>query len=234
VRRPGVALGIACVVIGFLAMLTVRGRPSVPVGRLPRQFVLAGLIDRQQQTAAGLRNQVDVLRRQIDAIQADDASRQSSLAGQQQSLRQADLLAGLVPVHGPGLRVVLDDSDLKTSPTGNVNDLVIHSQDIQAVVNALWRAGAEAVAVNDERLVATSAVLCVGNTLLLNGTVHSPPYRIAAVGAGRDRFDADALVKALHDEASTFGLRFSITSDGNVMLPSYDGGTSLRYARRLP
>jgi uncharacterized protein YlxW (UPF0749 family) len=227
-------LAIACVVIGFLAVVTLRGRPSVPVGRLPRQFVLAGLIDRQQQTAAGLRNQVEVLRRQIDAIQADEASRQSSLAGQQQLLRQADLQAGLVPVHGPGLRVVLDDSDLKTSPTGNVNDLVVHSQDIQAVVNALWRAGAEAVAVNDERLVSTSAVLCVGNTLLLNGTVHSPPYRIAAIGASRARFDADDLVKALHDEANTFGLLFSITSDGNVVLPAYGGGTSLRYARRLP
>jgi uncharacterized protein YlxW (UPF0749 family) len=227
-------LAVACVVVGFLAALTALGRPSVPVGRLPRQFVLAGLIDRQQQTAAGLRNQIDVLRRQINAIQADEARRQSSLAGQQQLLHQADLLAGLVEVHGAGLRVVLDDSDRKTSPTGNVNDLVIHSQDIQAVVNALWRAGAEAVAVNDERLVSTSAVLCVGNTLLLNGTVHSPPYRIAAIGALRDHFDADDLVKALHNEANTFGLLFSIASDGNVVLPAYNGGTSLRYARRVP
>jgi uncharacterized protein YlxW (UPF0749 family) len=227
-------LAVACILVGFLAAVTLRGRPSVPVGRVPRQFVLAGLIDRQQQTAVGLRKQVDVLRRQIDAIQADEASRRSSLAGQQQLLQQADLLAGLVPVHGPGLRVVLDDSDLRISPTGNVNDLVIHSQDIQAVVNAMWRAGAEAIAVNDERLVSTSAVLCVGNTLLLNGTVRSPPYRIAAIGASRDRFDADALVKALHDEAATFGLRFSIAADANVALPAYGGGTSLRYARRLP
>jgi uncharacterized protein YlxW (UPF0749 family) len=235
-RRPRgrPLLAVACVVVGFLATVTVRGRPSVPVGRLPRQFVLAGLIDRQQQTAAGLRSQIDVLRRQIDAIQANDASRQSSLAGQQQLLQKADLLAGLVAVDGPGLRVVLDDSNRRTSPTGNVNDLVIHSQDIQAVVNAMWRAGAEAVAVNDERLVSTSAVLCVGNTLLLNGTVRSPPYRIAAVGAFRDRFNADSLVKALHDEANTFGLRFSISTDANVVVPAYGGGTSLRYARRIP
>jgi uncharacterized protein YlxW (UPF0749 family) len=239
VRRPGrpparPGLAVSCVLVGFLAAVTVRGRPSVPVGRVPRQFVLAGLIDRQQQTAAGLRKQIDVLRRQIGAIQADEASRRSSLAGQQQQLQQADLLAGLIPVHGPGLRVVLDDSNRRTSPTGNVNDLVIHSQDIQAVVNAMWRAGAEAIAVNDERLVSTSAVLCVGNTLLLNGTVRSPPYRIAAVGASRDRFDADALVKALHDEASTFGLRFSIVADANIALPAYGGGTGLRYARRIP
>jgi uncharacterized protein YlxW (UPF0749 family) len=234
-RPPGrPLLAVACVLVGFLAVVTVRGRPSVPVGRLPRQFVLAGLIDRQQQTAVQLRKQVDVLRRQIDAIQADEASRRSSLAGQQQQLQRADLLAGLVAVRGPGIRVVLDDSNRRTWPTGNVNDLVIHSQDIQAVVNAMWRAGAEAIAVNDERLVSTSAVLCVGNTLLLNGTVRSPPYRIAAVGAARDRFDADALVKALHDQANTFGLLFSIFADANVAVPAYRGGTGLRYARRIP
>jgi uncharacterized protein YlxW (UPF0749 family) len=227
-------LGVACVLIGFLAVVTVKGRPSTSAGRLPRQFFLAGLIDAQQRTATGLRSQVDDLRRQIDAVQAAGASRQSSLAGLQDQLQQAKLLAGLDPVRGPGVRVVLDDSDRRTSPTGNVNDLVIHSQDIQAVVNSLWRAGAEAIAVNDQRLVSTSAVLCVGNTLLLNGTVQSPPYRVDAVGAVRDRFDSDSQVKAFHDAADTFGLRFSVTTADSLTLPAYDGGTSLRYARPVP
>jgi uncharacterized protein YlxW (UPF0749 family) len=239
VRRPALTRGqpllaVACVLVGFLSVVTVRGRPSAPVSRVPRQFALAGLIDRQQQTAADLRGQVDDLRRQIGAIQAADAARQTGLAAQQQQLHGADLLAGLVPVRGPGLRVVLDDSDRKTSPSGNVNDLVIHSQDIQAVVNAMWRAGAEAIAVNDERLVSTSAVLCVGNTLLLNGTVHSPPYQIVAIAPTRDRFEADTLIKSLHSDADLFGLRFSVTGDANLLVGAYRGGTSLRYARPVP
>src|SRR5436189_127421 len=77
-------------------------------------------------------------------------------------------IGGLAAMRGPGLKVTLDDSKLDKPPAGNVNDLVIHSQDVQAVVNALWQAGAEAVAINGQRLVGTSAVLCVGNTLLLN------------------------------------------------------------------
>jgi uncharacterized protein YlxW (UPF0749 family) len=227
-------LAVACVIVGFLAAVTLRGRPSAPVSRLPRQSALAGLIDRQQQTAADLRGQVDDLRGQIGAIQATDAARLSSLAGQQEQLHGADLQAGLVPVRGPGLRVVLDDSDRRTSPSGNLNDLVVHSQDIQAVVNAMWRAGAEAISVNDERLVSTTAVLCVGNTLLLNGTVHSPPYQVAAIAPSRDRFEADSLVKALHGYADLFGLRFSVTSDANLVVGAYRGGTSLRYARPIP
>jgi uncharacterized protein YlxW (UPF0749 family) len=224
-------LAVACVVVGFLAVVTVQGRPTASGGRLSGQSNLVGLIGRQQQTAAELRRQVDDLRRQIDAVQAAEAGRLTSLAGQREQLQQAGLLAGLNAVRGAGLRVVLDDSDRRTSPTGNVNDLVIHSQDIQAVVNALWRAGAEAIAVNAQRLVSTSAVLCVGNTLLLNGTVHSPPYQIDAIGAARDRFDGDRLVQGLHTAADTFGLRFSVTGGDNLVLPAYDGGTSLRYAR---
>ena len=146
-------------------------------------------------------------------------------------LADLGLAAGLVPVAGPGVRVTLDDSELDRAPTGNVNDLVVHSQDVQAVVNALWKAGAEAVAINGQRLVSTSAVLCVGNTLLLNGTVHSPPYTVTAVGAAKDRFEADSLVRRLHDDANAFGLRFSVAKTDEVEVPAYRGATSLAYAR---
>ena len=146
-------------------------------------------------------------------------------------LDRATLTAGLVALRGPGLRVTLDDSLLDEAPTGNVNDLVIHSQDVQAAVNALWRAGAEAVSINGQRLVGTSAVLCVGNTLLLNGTVHSPPYVISALAAQRDRFDADPLVRRLREDADAFGIRFAVSRDDSLDVPAYKGSTALRYAR---
>jgi uncharacterized protein YlxW (UPF0749 family) len=136
-----------------------------------------------------------------------------------------------VGMRGPGVRVALDDSVLDRAPTGNVNDLVIHSQDVQAVVNALWRSGAEAISINGQRLVSTSAVLCVGNTLLLNGTVHSPPYTVSAVGAVRDRFEADPLVERLHEDAKSYGLRFAVTRHDDVEVPAYQGATTLSYAR---
>jgi uncharacterized protein YlxW (UPF0749 family) len=77
------------------------------------------------------------------------------------------------------------------APPGHPNDLIVHERDIQTVVNALWSAGAEAVGINGERLTATSAVRCAGNTLLLHGALHSPPYRIAGIG------DADAMAAVL-------------------------------------
>ena len=89
-------------------------------------------------------------------------------------------------MHGPGLIVTLTDAqrdaDGRFPRDASPDDLVVHQQDIQAVLNALWSAGAEAIQMQDQRIIATSAPRCVGNTLLLNGRTYSPPYTITAIG----------------------------------------------------
>lgn len=232
-RRSRTLLALACLAIGFLAVTAVRVRPADPAARLPESERLAALIEREQTTTESLRRTVAELRRRVTDLQAQTQDRQQGSAERTAALQQAALQAGLRPMRGPGLRVTLDDSDKDRSPSGNVNDLVIHSQDVQAVVNAVWRAGAEAVAINRQRLVSTSAILCVGNTLLLNGTVHSPPYVIEAVGTSRERFEADQLVRRLREDAKSFGLRFSVSREGALELPAFAGATSPHYARPL-
>ena len=94
--------------------------------------------------------------------------------------------AGLVPVVGPGLRVSMSDAPRDSDgnyPAGvDPDDLVIHQQDVQAAVNALWAGGAEAMMIMDQRVLTTSAVRCIGNTLLLQGRTYSPPFVITAIG----------------------------------------------------
>lgn len=230
-RRAGPLLLAACVVLGFLGAVVVQSRPADPESRLPDAYRLAGLIERQQRNTARLKSEVEDLRRRVDALAKEGASRQQGSTALRSELERASLTAGLVAVRGGGLKVSLDDSILDEAPTGNVNDLVIHSQDVQAVVNALWRSGAEAVSINGQRLVSTSAVLCVGNTLLLNGTVHSPPYVVSAVGAERDRFDGDPLMKRLRKDAELFGLRLSISRVSDLEVPAYRGSTAFSFAR---
>lgn len=228
-RRSGfLALGAG--VMGFLLVVALRAQPADPESRLPERFRLVGLIQREERTTAALRREAEALRADIERARRAATGRRSGVASLDRRIRAVQRSAGLSKVSGAGLKVVLDDSTLKESPSGNVNDLVIHSQDVQAVVNALWRAGAEAVSLNGQRLVATSAVLCVGNTLLLNGTVHSPPFVAAAVGAARTRFEADLLVQLLHEDADAFGLRFSVSRADDLEIPAYDGAVSLRYA----
>lgn len=230
--RRSPALLVAAMLMAFLAVVAFRARPADPESRLPTRYRLADLIEQQQQQAVALRREVAALRAEVDAERAASTSRSGGTAQQAEVVEAVSTTAGLTAVTGPGLQVTLDDSKLDvTPPEGNVNDLVIHSQDVQAVVNALWRSGAEAMSINGQRLVGTSAVLCVGNTLLLNGTVHSPPYVVSAVGASRDRFDNDRLVRRFGQHADAFSLGFTVERKTKLELPAYRGSTKLTFAR---
>jgi len=168
------------------------------------------------------------LRREVQAYQHSRGQGSVEPPG----LAEARERMGLVSAEGPGLVVTLDDSSMRESPSGNLNDLVIHSQDVQAAANGLWAAGAEALAVNGQRVVPTSAVLCVGNTLLINGTVHSPPYKFSAIGPGlHDRFLADPLVAGFRQDAERFHLGFSVEDRDRITVPAYKGTTTVRFAR---
>jgi uncharacterized protein YlxW (UPF0749 family) len=223
----------ACGAAALAGFLLVTARLNPTAGdlsiRVPEQERLARLIRVEQRRSADLRSTAETLRgrvRQFERAQPDgNPQPDQSLAGTRVQL-------GLVAVEGPGINVTLDDSSFDKSPSGNLNDLVVHSQDIQAVANALWAAGAEALAVSGQRVVPTSALLCVGNTLLINGTVHSPPYRFVAIGERlKDGLLADPLVERLQGDASRFGLGFEVNEADKVRVPAYKGTTAVRYAR---
>jgi len=203
--------------------------PGHVSARAPERERLAALIREEQTRSSELRFTADELRRQVADIQK---AREQEPTGPSAALTTLRQRMGLVAAVGPGLVVTLDDSSERVSPSGNLNDLVIHSQDVQAVANGLWAAGAEALAVNGQRVVPTSAILCVGNTLLINGTVHSPPFRFTAVGADlEEAFTGDPLVERLAEDADRFKLGFKIEARERVTVPAYTGTSKVRFAR---
>lgn len=217
-------------VVGFFLMTAhLNPQPGQVSARAPGRERLASLIRVEQDRSAELRFTADELRRQVAGFQK---AREEGPTGPSAALAEMRERMGLVAAEGPGLVVTLDDSSEEKSPSGNLNDLVIHSQDVQAVANGLWSAGAEALAVNGQRVVPTSAMLCVGNTLLINGTVHSPPFRFIAIGGDMERaFTGDPLVKRFAGDADRFKLGFKIERKDRVTVPAYTGTSKVRFAR---
>ncbi|MEW1550097.1 DUF881 domain-containing protein [Streptomyces tsukubensis] len=180
-------------------------------------------------STAKLRNEVDSLARGDDGYTREEDARFGAL-------KRA---SGTEKVTGGALSVTLDDAppDARAAPgypEPGANDLVIHQQDLQAVVNALWAGGAEGIQVMDQRLISTSAVRCVGNTLILQGRVYSPPYKITAVG------DQDRLRKALDRSRAVqnyqlyvkaYGLGWKVDEHDTVTLPGYSGTVDLHHAK---
>lgn len=148
--------------------------------------------------------------------------------------------AGMTPATGEAVTVTLDDAHLDADeiPKGfTVNDVIVHQQDVQGVVNALWRGGATAMQIMDQRVISTSAVRCVGNTLILQGRVYSPPFTITAIGEPgglQQALDSDPAVDIYRQYVAAVGLGYEVSVDEQRTLPPFSGRTGLDYARALP
>ena len=113
----------------------------------------------------------------------------------------------------------------------------MHQQDVENVVNALWAGGAEALMLQDQRVISTSAVRCVGNTLILQGRVYSPPYVIRAIGdvsAMHAALDQSPKVLLYRQYVDAVGLGYDVTSKSRASFPAYTGSVGLLYATALP
>ena len=200
--------------------------------RADRRLEVTELIARERDAVLRQEAEAGELREVVAAI-----SEQAALDDSRVRAAAADpalaLAAGLVPVTGPGLTVALDDAprrDGRPALPGNPNDLVVHQQDVQAVVNALWAGGAEAMTLMGQRITSTSAVRCVGNTVILHGRVYSPPFVVEAVGDPdllRDALDDDRGVAFFRTFVDRFGLGYDVSDQGELVLPAYEGPIEL-------
>jgi uncharacterized protein YlxW (UPF0749 family) len=195
-----------------------------------------------ERDVAALTKQIDRLRAQISAATAAAAHTDRGVAQAQAAAAKLAAAAGLTPVVGPGVSVSLDDAsradeqrDLDAG--AQPDDIVIHQQDVQGVVNALWAGGAQAMTIMGERVVATTAVRCVGNTLLLHGRAFGPPFVVTAVGdpaALQRALTADRDVQIFQQYVAAYGLRYRATRSASVTLPGYDGPLELTHAKAAP
>ena len=241
-RRRGwsVLVPIVALLAGLLFTTTANTAAGTEL-RNDRRPELTNLIEKRQADVAAAEARAAELRRQVEELTTGIGNSDAGVGHEQAQAgsRQGD--AGLTALHGPGVTVRLDDAPRRpdgSRPTGaSVDDLVVHQQDVQAVVNALWAGGAEAMMIMGVRIIATSAVRCVGNTLLLDGRVYSPPFVVTAIGdpARLQRaLDESQGVRLFRDAVDDYGLGYEVRVEGDVTVPAYQGSLALPGARVPP
>jgi uncharacterized protein YlxW (UPF0749 family) len=199
-------------------------------------------IQQQEARLAALTKEEQSLRARLSAATALAAVGDRRIRAARAAADRLALAAGLTAVTGPAVTVVLDDvprsrqsRDLQAN--ASPDDLVIHQQDVQGVVNALWAGGAEAMTIMGERVVSTTAVRCVGNTLLLHGRVFGPPFAITAVGdppTMQRALDAAPDVQIFQQYVQAYGLGYRVTVSRRTTLPAFTGPLELSHAQALP
>ena len=229
---------VVCLLAGLLLAAThaVSGGAEIRRSDAPR---LVDLVREAQSSVNHLNAERDALASKIDS--AHGRSPDAALAAM---LRRSAELAGeadMDPVHGPGLVVTLEDAQRDANGRfprdASPDDLVVHQQDIQAVLNALWSAGAEAIQMQDQRIIAASVPRCVGNTLLLNGRTYSPPYTITAIGnaaAMQAALAAAPLVILYKQYVVRFGLGYHEEVKPDVQIVGHSEPVRMHYAQPLP
>jgi uncharacterized protein YlxW (UPF0749 family) len=231
-----VTLGAALLVLGFLvaAQLGSEG-PRVRYTTQERTPLL--------ETATELQAQQDALKIRILQLRADIGAAEGQGAGSADLVRQlntqleeARIAAGLIPLTGTGMVLRLEDSQAPVPPGASQADYLVGSHDVRTVVEELWLAGAEAIAVNSERVTPTTAIIDIGSSLLVNSAYLAPPYQVTALGP-TDLYErlsrAPGFVDFVRARAEAYGIRLSFAEPETVDIPAFAGTVTLRYSRPL-
>ena len=223
-----VTLSIALLVLGFLIAAQITGeKPRTQYSTQERAPLIQTALDLQTKQET-LKTQILDLRKRIGDLEAQDPGAAQSLRELYADLEDARLAAGLIAISGPGVAFRLEDG----TPGAGV-DALVSARDVRILVQELWLAGAEGVAVNGERLSATSAVIDIGGSILVNSAYLAPPYQISAVGPPDlyERLQGSVtFVDFVQGRINRSGISLSVAELASVDLPAFAGTVNLRYA----
>lgn len=228
-----VSIAGALAVIGFVGYAQWNGSPERAQFATSVQQVLADQVSKLEEEQVDLRGQLAEAEAQVLDFQTASTTSSSALAEVNRLLEEARLATGLTAVGGPGVVVEISDSKRVIPDGENPANYIVLVDDLRDIVVALWASGAEAIAINGERLVATSSIYAVGASVLVNTAFLSPPFRIEAIGSSgiADRFaDSPAYRGRVAQRIEVFGLEFATQAADALEIPAFVGNTRFRWA----
>ena len=234
-RRMSAPLVLVIPALLFGLIVTVQWRTQLERSELTVRYNAplldaANSLQKEQNT---LKAQLADLRAQLDQIQQGAASQSTASRDLQARVEELRAAAGLTEKSGDGVVVTLDDAR-SSSPvqTNNVDKSICHSTDLTDIINAAWRGGAQAIAVNEERIVGSSSVYCVGSTIMVNGTLMSPPFSVVVIGPQNElltAYDDPNELRDIKQRRDVYGLGFRVTRAGSLKIPAYGGALNVKY-----
>ena len=234
-NRGELAVMAVCVVVGFLLAAQLRGvqlAGAADATNASRLETLQSLYNDVVEERDGLTEQVGQLQSELELYRQQAASGDEGSEALKTELEQMEITAGLTDVEGPGVTVVLEDST-QANVTGDEADYLIHDNDILSVINELRSAGAEAISLNGERILATSEVRCTGAVVTVNGRRYAAPYIIFAIGDKDTLYSALTMRSGVVDVLSQWGITVKVTASDLLLIPKYNGSIDYEYARSV-
>lgn len=219
IRQGQAAIALVCIVLGF--MLAVQFRTTQDI----KSTVPFQRIEDISQRLAQTEKERDALLEEVQSLRK--SSNKEVLSKEIENVKMG---AGVTPLKGPGVVVTIDDSKRQSKTGENPNLYLIHDDDLLKVINELWAASAEAISINEQRLIASSEIRCAGPTLSVNNTRYSPPYEITAIGDPKNLENALKMRGGVVETLQFWGIQVSIKKLDEVNVPGYKGTFRFEYA----
>lgn len=218
-------LTILFIGFGVLISMQIRSLPAKvtdPVAPyLSLKETKSELVTEQDQ----LKNEITSLRQQTEQIQ-QEKEKNVLTAVEIKTFDQKKAKAGLSRLNGSGVIIKIDDS-----PKSDVSeDSIVHAADLRDIINLLWSAGAEGISINGQRVVQSTAVDCIVNTVLVNNVRLTNPFQIEAIGQS-DELESNLndviILSGIHERVSEYGLVFEVSKNSDITLPIYNGSLNV-------
>ena len=218
---------MAALVLGLMLALQLRSHQTANRIDLIRSQELAGMLKMTESERDRLRDEVSDLRTKLST--ADQGSKEA--AAIQDELEKTRIIAGLTAVSGTGVSVILDDSKVIRQKNEDPNAFLLHDDDILKVLNELSAAGAEAISINGQRVIATTEVRCAGPTISVNNTRIAPPIQILALGDPPTLENALRMRGGVLESLSVWGIEARVRRENALTIPAYKGSLQFKYAK---
>ena len=216
--------------MGFILAVQFRATSNIAKNSSPsldRPIALSQELDKTKESRDTQQKKVDDLRERLDK-----AAGGPELAKVKEELDRAREEAGLTEMQGPGVEVTLNDSSNVLQPGENPNFYVLHDGDVLSILNELKAAGAKAISINDQRLISTTEVRCIGPTILVNKNQRlSPPFVIYALGNPDTLTNAMKMKGGVVESLQIWGIQVDVKKVDKVIIPPYSGGLVFDYAK---
>jgi len=226
-----ITLGLALLALGFLiaAQLAAEG-PRIRYTTQERSPLVEAALSQQTQQE-DLKAQIVALRASIQKVEEQDTGAAATIKDLNNRLEEARIAAGLIPLTGTGIVLKLEDSTQPVPPDGNAADYLVTAADLRTVVGELWLSGAEAIAINGERLTTSTAIIDIGGSVLVNVAYLASPFEVSAIGPA-DLFDrlsaSPGWQEFVRTRRGSFGIGISWAAPAAVDVPAFGGSVNLR------
>lgn len=223
------AVALVCVVLGLMLSMQFKVQKQVAlsnVTRLQRNAELASQLEKAEEQRDDLAAEAMDLRRQLSNM----ASAQAEYQALAQQLELAQVHAGLLPMTGPGVVVVMNDSSRPVTPGENANNFIIHDEDVLRVINELVAARAEAISINGQRVTGRTEIRCTGPVVTINGVRTAPPLEITAIGNPAELEQALTMKGGVAEAVRFWGIQLTVKKENQVTVPAYTSSLRLQYA----